>query len=288
MRPPLLKTRIFLDGGDPAGTRRAQDALGFLDGQTTNPTLMAKSPGAAARLASGGRFAPAEVLEFYRGVAVEMSGLLPHGSVSVEVPADKDTPAGEMIQQGLEFAAWIPNAHVKLPITRAGLEAASALTAQGARVNMTLCFTQEQAAAVYAATAGARRGQVYLSPFVGRLDDRGEQGLDLIGNIARLYAGGDGHVQVLAASLRTVDHLLGSFALGADIVTVPEAVLLNWATAGMPLPGPDFVPGAGGLRPIPFADIPLTRPWAEYDLSSDLTDQGLARFASDWNALIAA
>ncbi len=287
MRPRALRARIFLDGGDPAGTRRVQAALGFLDGQTTNPTLMAKSPLAAAKLAEGGRFTPSEVMDFYRQVAREMAGLIPEGSVSIEVPADRDTSAEEMIGQGRSLFAWIPNAHVKLPITRAGLEAAKALVAQGVRVNMTLCFTQEQAAAVYAATAGAGPGQVFISPFIGRLDDRGENGLDLIAGIARMYAGGDGHVALLAASVRGQGHFLGSLALGADIVTAPESVLLDWAEKGLPLPGPEYACESSDLRPIAFLDIPLARRPEEYDISSDLTDQGLERFASDWNALIA-
>ncbi len=96
--------------------------------------------------------------------------------------------------------SWIPNAHVKFPTSREGLEAAGRAVKEGLRVNMTLCFTQEQAAAVYSATAGAKKGDVFISPFIGRLDDRGENGMDLIENIQKMYGTGDGHVEVLTAS----------------------------------------------------------------------------------------
>src|SRR5260370_28219150 len=92
------------------------------------------------------------------------------------------------------------------------------------RVNMTLCFSQEQAAAVYAATKGSKE-PVYVSPFVGRLDDRGEDGIDLVKNIKTMHRNGDGHVHVLAASIRHLDHLLSSFALDVDLVTIPSKVI---------------------------------------------------------------
>jgi len=100
---------------------------------------------------------------------------------------------------------------------------------------MTLVFSQEQAAAVYAATIGAKRGQVYLSPFIGRLDDRGEQGMDLIANIIKMYGAGDGHVEVLTASVRSLEHFTRAIELGSDIITSPFKVLKEWADARMPL-----------------------------------------------------
>src|SRR6266567_8287115 len=93
---------------------------------------------------------------------------------------------------------------------------------------MTLCFSQDQAAADYAATKGSQN-PVYVSPFVGRLDDHGENGMDVIKHIKKMYQHGDGHVYVLAASIRHVDHLLASFALGVELATVPAKVLRDWA-----------------------------------------------------------
>ena len=286
MRPRKLATRIFLDGGDPAQTRQVLDVLGFLDGQTTNPTLIAKNPEAAARLAEGKRFTPEEILAFYRQVVTEISGLIPDGSVSIEVYADKDTATERMLDEAKRFFTWIANAHIKFPVTKAGLAAAGAAAALGLRVNMTLCFTQEQAAAVYAATRGAKRGQIFVSPFVGRLDDRGENGMDLIANIARMFAASDGHVELLSASVRTMEHFLYTLALGADIVTAPSGLLLQWAADGLPVPGPEYVYQARDLRTIGYRDISLDKQLEEYDISSDLTDTGMERFSADWNALI--
>ena len=171
MRPKNLQTKIFLDGGDPMETREIIDLLGFLDGQTTNPTLIAKNPEAKARLGRGEKFSEKEIYDFYRGVVQEISQMIPAGSVSIEVYADHSTSSEEMLAQGREFFKWIPNAHIKYPTTTEGLKAAEQSVKEGIRVNMTLCFSQAQAAAVYAATAGAKKGQVFISPFVGRLDD---------------------------------------------------------------------------------------------------------------------
>ena len=151
---------------------------------------------------------------------------------------------------------------------------------------MTLCFSQEQAAAVYAATRGARKGQVFVSPFIGRLDDRGENGMDLIANIVCMYAPGDGHVEVLTASVRNLDHLLYALKLGSDIVTVPFEVLKTWGEQGMPLPGNDYRYEGRSLKPIPYKEVGLDRKSQEYDIRHDLTVKGMERFSADWNGLI--
>ena len=104
---------------------------------------------------------------------------------------------------------------------------------EGVRVNMTLVFTQEQAAAVYAATQGAVRGQVFISPFIGRLIDRGLNGVDLVKNILRMYESGDGHVEVLAASIRTAEQVDESIAIGADSVTSYFSAVEAWGLQGM-------------------------------------------------------
>jgi len=172
MKPAGLKSKIFLDSGDPAETKATLELLGFLDGQTTNPTLVAKNPYARERFEKGEKFSEKEIYDFYRKVVTEISGLIPDGSVSIEVYAALETTADEMFAQGKEMFTWIPNAHIKYPTTTAGLEAAERSTKEDIRVNMTLCFTQDQAAAVYAATKGANKGDSFVSPFVGRLADR--------------------------------------------------------------------------------------------------------------------
>ncbi len=288
MKPDNLKTRIFLDGGNPLETKEIIALLGFLDGQTTNPTLISKNPAARARLEKGEKFSKQEIFAFYRGVVEEIAALLPAGSISVEVYADAATTASEMLSQGQEMFSWITNAHVKFPTNREGLKAAAQAVGQGLRVNMTLCFTQEQAAAVYAATRGARRGDVFVSPFIGRLDDRGERGMDLIANIIKMYGRGDGHVEVLTASVRNMEHFLYALTLGSDIITAPFEILKEWAQRGQPLPGAAYRYDGGSLKPIPYQALDLGKDWPDYDLRHDLTDKGIARFSADWNSLIKA
>lgn len=286
-RPPDLKTKIFLDGGDPEETKAIIASLGFLDGQTTNPTLIAKNPDAKKRLAEGKKFTEKEITTFYRGVVEELSGLIPDGSISIEVYADRCcTGSDAMLAQGREMFSWIKNAHIKYPTTTEGLAAAEASIAEGLRVNMTLCFSEEQAAAVYAATYGAKAGDVFISPFVGRLDDIGENGMDIIKNITTLYAKGDGHVQVLSASVRTFDHFMASLKLRADIITAPFSILKEWEKRGMPLPEDDFSYAPENLRPIPYRDLDLSRDWRTFSIAHPLTDKGIDRFSEDWNALI--
>jgi transaldolase len=286
MRPKNMKTRLFLDGGNPEETKAVLKQIGFLDGQTTNPTLISKNPEARKRLEQGKKFSKEEIFTFYREVVNTLSGLLPQGSVSIEVYADASTSAGEMLKQGKEMFTWIPNAHIKFPTSREGLKAAQQAIKAGLRVNMTLVFSQEQAAAVYAATQGARKGQVFLSPFIGRLDDRGENGMDLIANVIRMYQKGDGHVEVLTASVRSIDHFLYALKLGSDIITAPFDMIKVWGEKGLPIPGDEYRYDTKGLKAIPYRDLDLSKPWESYDIKHDLTDKGMEKFSADWNALI--
>ncbi|MBI2098754.1 MAG: transaldolase [Candidatus Wildermuthbacteria bacterium] len=279
MKPENLRTKIFLDSGDPAETKEVMAFLGFLDGQTTNPSLIAKNPETA-----GKKFTREELLGFYRKVVQEVSRVIPEGSVSIEVYADKNTNAEEMLRQGKEMFAWIPNAHIKYPTTREGLKAAQQSVKEGMRVNMTLVFSQQQAAAVYAATRGAKRGDVFLSPFIGRLDDRGENGMNLIENILKMYQKGDGHVEVLTASVRNLHHLLAAVQLGSDILTSPLKVLREWGEAGLPVYEDFYKPEA--LTPILYEELNLEQDWTAFDISHELTDSGVDRFAADWNKLL--
>ena len=281
MKPSNLKTRIVLDSGDPQETREALELLGFLDGQTTNPSLIANNPQTA-----GKKFSKNEILDFYKKVVQEISGLIPAGSVSVEVYADPSTTATDMIEQGKAFNEWIPNAHIKYPTTSAGLQAAEFSVSQRMRINLTLCFSQEQAAAVYEATKGAQKGEVFVSPFVGRLDDRGENGMDLIRNIINMYDSGDDHVEVLTASVRNLEHLLYAVALGSDIVTAPLKILREWVEQGLRIPDQDYRYQPLNLRDILPRPVELGRPWGEYGVKHELTDVGIAKFSSDWNNLI--
>lgn len=286
MRPDDFKTRIFLDSGDPFETKAVIESLGFLDGQTTNPTLISRNPQAQQRLAAGDKFTKEEIFDFYKSVVTEISSLMPQGSISLEVYADAKTSTSEMYIQARQMYSWIPNAHIKYPTTIAGLEAASLSVKEGIRVNMTLVFSQEQAAAVYAATKGAKKGDVFVSPFIGRLDDRGENGMDLIHNILKMYEKGDGHVEVLTASVRNLDHFLYALKLGSNVITAPFKILKEVAEKGLSVPGSDFVYEEDGLKPIHYLELDLGNDWRDFDISHDLTDTGIEKFSGDWNSLI--
>lgn len=279
-------TKIFLDGGDPEETKEIQKLLGFLDGQTTNPTLVSKSPQIAQKVARGEKFSSKEILDAYKDIVSKISVLIPSGSVSIEVYSDNETLAEEMLEQAKQMNSWIPNAHIKYPTTYEGLKAAERSISLGMRVNMTLVFSQEQAAAVYAATRGARKGDVFISPFIGRLDDKGENGMSLIENISKMYASGDGHVEVLGASVRGLDHLMGLMSLKADIMTLPGKLIAQWHQNGAKNPDKDFVYPKGNLKDIKFKNLDLEKSWDEFDIRHDLTTAGLEKFAFDWNALI--
>ena len=151
-------------------------------------------------------------------------------------------------------------------------------------MNMTLCFSQAQAAAVYAATKGSQ-APVYVSPFIGRLDDIGQNGTDLIRNIKRMYAAGDGHVWVLAASIRNLGHLLCSFHYGAELTTVPTKVIEAWAAKGQPLPDESFSCASVG-KEIPYEELDLSSPWERLDIRHDLTRKGIEKFVADYRSTI--
>jgi len=283
-------TKILLDGGDPEETARIRNRLGFLDGQTTNPTFVAKNPEVQQRIASGRKLTREEQKEEYKTIVRGISPLVDSAGVSIEVFADLDTSAEQMLAQGEEMYTWIPNAYIKYPCIREGLRAAKMSVERGIRVNMTLCFSQEQAAAVYAATKGAKE-PVYVSPFVGRLDDRGDDGMSLVANIKKMYEHGDRHVHVLAASFRKLDHLLYSFALHAELATSPANVLEQWLAAGLPLADKDFRYQAvdakrKALRPIPYKEIDLNASWESFDLKHELTDKGIQRFVDDYKSTL--
>ena len=189
-----------------------------------------------------------------------------------------------MVKQGKRFANWADNVYIKLPIMPAGLKAAQILLAEGIKVNMTLCFSQSQAAAVYAATQGAASGSVFISPFIGRLDDQGLNGLELVLNIKQMFASGDGHVEVLAASVRSLDHLLAALQSKIDAVTAPARVLMQWARKGMLVPT-DFA-YQPNLQPVPYQSYDLSQDFRQFSLDHPLTKVGIEKFAADWNSLI--
>lgn len=289
-----LPSKIFIDGGDPEETRMADEMLKKaghhgLDGQTTNPTLISRN--ALKEYEASGqkdiKLPAAEAFAYYKKVVQKMSQYIPNGKISIQVIGDPDTLTTEdMLTQARERIDWIPNADIKFPATTRGLAAAEIFCQEGP-VNITLNFSQEQAAAVYVATK-AHNYSVYVSPFVGRLDDRGDDGMDVVVNELEMYrAFGDGHVQVLTASLRNIKHLMYALWLKSEIITVPFKIFKEWAEGGFALPPKDFIYDAPGLTEIPYEEITLDKDWRDYDLTHDLTDAGLKKFWEDWQAIVA-
>lgn len=295
MRPSNLQTKLFLDSADPQDTARAIDLLGFLDGQTTNPSLLVKHPQLASKLTNG-KIHRADLLAFYKEKIHEISRLLPGKSVSIEVYSDMSTSSETMVAQAREMYYWAPNAHIKLPTTHQGLEAAQTLASEHMRLNLTLCFDQRQAAAIYSATAAHQDNvhiqsllgyhNVFVSPFIGRLDDQGKRGVDLIANIQKMYATSDHHVGILAASVRSLAHLLVMLALKVDMVTAPLSVYAEWKQAGMTIPSEIQADMFSDLAPIEYEQIDLHASWRDMPFDNKLTEVGLEKFAADWNALI--
>ena len=275
------KTLVLLDGADPTETRTVKERIGFLDGQTTNPTLVSRNPRIRELLQSGHKLSEPEERDEYRKIATEISRIIGHAGVSIEVYADRTTTAEDMLDQAKDMYYWIPNAYIKYPCTTEGLKAAEVSVERGLRVNMTLCFSQSQIAAAYAATKRAKTA-VYVSPFVGRLDDIGQNGMDLIKNAKRMLATSDGHVSVLASSIRSVEQLLYCFFLEADLVTAPAKILLAWAERELPLPPDNFQYQSAG-RAIEYQELDLNQPWQSYDISNQLTLKGIDKFAKDYH-----
>ena len=278
------QTKILVDGGDPEETRQIKELLGFVDGQTTNPSLIAKNPRIRQLIASGHKLSSREEMDEYKKIVQTISPLVGDAGVSIEVFSDEKTTAQEMLSQGKEMFSWIPNAYIKYPCTEEGLRAAQMSVKEQVRVNMTLCFSQQQAAAVYSATKGTKE-PAYVSPFVGRLDDIGQNGMDVVKNIQRMFSKGDGHVLVLAASIRSLEHLLYCFALNADLATVPAKTLEQWANKQFPMPDAQFQYKASG-KPIPYEELDLEQSWERFDIQHELTRKGVEKFAADYRATL--
>ena len=188
--------KIFLDTADINEIREAA-SWGVLDGVTTNPTLVART---------GRKW----------GEVIQDILALVDGPISLEVTS---TEAPEMVKQGRQLAKLHKNVVVKVQMTTEGLKAIKALSAEGVRINCTLVFSANQA--ILAAKAGAK----YVSPFIGRLDDQGQEGMQVIREIVEVFRNYDWDCEVLVASIRHPLHVIEAAKLGADVVTMPFDVL---------------------------------------------------------------
>ncbi|UCB42031.1 MAG: fructose-6-phosphate aldolase [Dehalococcoidales bacterium] len=212
--------RIFLDTANISEIRKAV-SLGIISGVTTNPSLVSK-----------------EATADYETVIKTICSIV-SGSVSAEVLAE-DTDS--MIEEARVKASWAPNVTIKIPVTAAGLKATSVLSKEKVDINMTLCFSVNQA--LLAALAGA----AYVSPFVGRLDDVGHDGMQLVQEIVEIYNHYEFSTKVIAASIRHPLHCVVAAKAGAHIATVPYSVLMQM-------------------------------------IRHPLTDVGIERFLSDWRSV---
>ncbi|GAB4245530.1 MAG: fructose-6-phosphate aldolase [Candidatus Methylacidiphilales bacterium] len=188
--------QIFIDSGNTDEIREAQ-ALGLVDGVTTNPSLAAKS---------GKKF---------KDLILEICDIV-DGPISAEVTS---LTADEMVAEGKEIASWHKNIVVKVPLIAEGLKATRIFTSLGIKTNVTLCFSPAQA--LLAAKAGA----TYVSPFVGRLDDITVDGMDLIEDIRDIYDNYDFPTKILTASARSPMHFVAAAKIGSDVITAPWSVL---------------------------------------------------------------
>ena len=210
--------KLFLDTAD-INEITDLNKTGMVDGITTNPSLIAKS----------GR----NIIQTIEDICGIVSG-----PVSAEVTA---TDYDGMIREGARFAEIASNVAVKLPLTEDGLRACATLSNNNIMVNVTLCFSTAQA--LLAAKAGAS----FISPFVGRLDDIGADGMNLISEIAEIYANYDYSTEILVASVRGVQHVVDAALIGADVATIPPKIMSQM-------------------------------------YKHPLTDKGLADFLSDWES----
>ena len=192
--------KFFVDTAEIDAIAELND-LGMVDGVTTNPSLILKS----------GR----DILEVTKEICDMVSG-----PVSAEVVA---TEAKEMIAEGMKLAKIAPNIAIKVPLTWDGLTACKAFASEGHKVNVTLCFSAAQA--ILAAKAGAS----FVSPFIGRLDDIHLDGLDLIEDIRTIYDNYTYTTEILAASIRSVNHVIDCAKIGADVITAPPNVIKSMA-----------------------------------------------------------
>ncbi|MGQ0535546.1 MAG: fructose-6-phosphate aldolase [Methanobacteriota archaeon] len=188
--------KFFLDTANTGEIKTAVE-WGVLDGVTTNPTLIAKEGGDLVRRIR------------------EIASIVP-GPVNAEVLA---TRADEMVREGREYAKLAKNVSVKVPMTKDGLKACRILSTENIPVNVTLVFSANQA------LLAAKSGAAYVSPFIGRLDDRGQDGMQLIRDIVQIYGNYDFQTEVLTASVRHPIHVLDAAKAGADIATMPFKVL---------------------------------------------------------------
>ncbi len=276
--------KIFLDSGNPEETKIAQQLVS-LQGQTTNPSLIVKNPLVNQYLQTGRKLTYKESLNIYKQIILEIRKYL-KGAISVEVYSDFATEAKSMIKEAEIIASWSDNIIIKFPTTSQGILAASEFIKNGGQVNMTLVFTQLQALIVYQMIQKSNsRKTHYLSPFIGRWEDHGYQGMDLVKNINKMYQQFNkkyslNNLKIIAASIRSLYHWQKVKDLKIDIITLPLKILkleknninINKKTTN-------------NLKPIKYINYSLENV-EKYHLKEidhhPLLIEGIKKFVNDW------
>lgn len=287
--------KLLLDSGNPDEFREIPD----LWGATTNPTLIAKK-------LAGKKVSQDEAIKLQKEIVLEIISIVP-GAVSAEVYADQNTTAENMITQGKDIATWHERVIVKLPTNLEGFKARSALRKAGIAINNTLVFSQEQIFAICLQEKIIQKlyGPIkntypmFISPFVGRLDDIGIDGMQLVEHGMKIKSLVGLEIWMLAASIRRIEHMQRSLACGSELITVPAKVFREWFTKENNELGIMNNEYAKDLKPIPYWEPP--KELLEIDtenaffeaissnklnIQHDLTDKGIIRFADDWKAII--
>lgn len=278
-------TKFFLDSASPLDTAKALSVLGFLDGQTTNPSLVAKNPEVIKKIESGKKLNETQLLDFYKQIVIDISSQIPEGSVSIEVYADKNTSKIEILKQAETMYQWISNAHIKFPTIPNGLEAAIDFAKIGGRVNMTLGFSLDQALAVALAFSKSTNFQVFYSAFVGRLFDYGVNGIAVLQQVKEMYRKLETPVSLLAASFRTYQQVVEALDLKPEIITLP----LNYIQE---LVKKDFTLAQNQRVNYTNLKIPAVLKFETVVDSKDLNIDnefvaiGLQKFSQDWKNML--
>ncbi|MDE2589610.1 MAG: hypothetical protein KGL95_08100 [Patescibacteria group bacterium] len=301
-----MTTKFLLDSGDPQEYRQMKDLLAThgseLWGSTTNPSLIAKKL-TGQKVSFDDAFS-----KLQRQIIEEILTIVP-GAVSGEVYAAKNTTADSMVEQGRQIASWGERVVVKLPTTLEAFKARTQLRQLGICINNTLVFSQQQVFAItlHEKLMNEQYGKSksswpsFISPFVGRLDDIGEYGMDMVThsvNLVKTHFTPD-TVWMLEASIRTAAHLKKGLEINVELETVPAKVLTEWFgkttveqqtvdTSNTVLqPIPAWTPSEELLKIKTVDEFMSAITTGKLDITHPLTDKGIDRFVADWSAIIA-
>lgn len=297
-------TKFLLDSGDPIEYREianlAKEKGSELWGATTNPTLIAKK-------LAGKKVSSAEAFALQKEIVLEILSIVP-GAVSAEVYADQNTKAEQMVEQGRDIAMWHKRMYVKLPTTIEGFKARTVLRKEGVAINNTLVFSQEQIYAICLHENLVHKEYnkantlwpPFISPFLGRLDDQGEDGLLVIENGLRIkntFFTPD-IAWMLSSSIRNTYHVKRTIELNCDIMTAPPKVYREWFALteeqkqSLSQPVTNLRPIQAWYPPEELKNIHTIDDFIQalqtqlLNIKHPLTDKGIEKFTADWNTII--